>query len=211
MRQYEILMEILKARVVGIIRTDTECQAYEASLACIRGGMKALEVTFTVPNAKAVIEKLANDFDRGDVIIGAGTVLDSETARIAILSGAQFIVSPNFDPAIAALCNLYSTVYLPGVMTVNEIITALKSGVAMVKVFPAGVLGMPFIKAVKAPIPHILLMPTGGVSLDNAEAWLKNGADALGIGGQLTKGVEDGDYKRVEQTAKAFCDLVCRL
>lgn len=208
MRKHEILTRVLEDQAVGIIRTATAEEAVLASDACIRGGIHCLEVTFTVPNAHGVIDTLVKKYQGTDVLLGAGTVLDPETARMALLSGAEFIVSPTFNPEIAKMCNRYSKLYLPGVMTLNEVMTAMESGVEMLKIFPASAMGIKFLKAVKAPLPQTLLMPTGGVSLENAADWLANGADALGIGGQLTAGVKDGDYNAVEETARKFCEIV---
>lgn len=208
MRKHEILKQMLEEQLVGIIRTDTAEEAILASEACIRGGMKCLEVTFTVPNAQDIISTLSKQCKDSDVLIGAGTVLDSETARVALLSGADFIVSPTFNLEIAKMCNRYSKLYTPGVMTLNEIMEAMDAGVELLKIFPASALGMKYLKAVKAPLPQALLMPTGGVSLENAADWLANGADTLGIGGQLTAGVKEGNYKVVEDTARKFCEIV---
>lgn len=210
MKKHEILQRMLTDRLVGIIRTDTAEEAVLASEACIRGGMKCLEVTFTVAGAEWVIKELSQKYQDRDILIGAGTVLDAETARVALLNGAEFIVSPTFDLDVAKMCNRYSKLYTPGVMTLNEIMTAMEAGVDLVKIFPASAMGPKYLKAVKAPLPQTLLMPTGGVSLENAAEWLENGADALGIGGQLTKGVKDGDYKAVEETARKFCEVVKR-
>lgn len=208
MKKHEILNRVMEDKVVGIIRTETEEEAILAADACIRGGMNCLEVTFTVPNAHGIIHTLAKKYQGTEVLLGAGTVLDPETARMALLSGAEFIVSPTFNIEIAKMCNRYSKLYLPGVMTLNEIMTAMESGVEMLKIFPASAMGMKYLKAVKAPLPQALLMPTGGVSLENAAEWLANGADALGIGGQLTLGVKMGDYNAVEETARKFCEIV---
>ena len=211
MKKHEILQRMLTDRLVGIIRTNTAEEAVLASEACIRGGMNCLEVTFTVPGAEGVIQELSQKFKAGDILIGAGTVLDAETARVALLNGAEFIVSPTFDLEVAKMCNRYSKLYTPGVMTLNEIMTAMEAGVDLVKIFPASAMGPKYLKAVKAPLPQTLLMPTGGVSLENAADWLENGADALGIGGQLTQGVKTGDYKAVEDTARKFCEIVKRV
>ena len=208
MRKHEILKRMLDNQVVGIIRTETAEEAILASEACIRGGMHCLEVTFTVPNAQDIICTLSKKYKDTDVLIGAGTVLDPETARAALLSSAEFIVSPTFHIEVAKMCNRYSKLYTPGVMILNEIMTAMDAGVELLKIFPASAMGMKYLTAVKAPLPQALLMPTGGVSLDNAADWLANGADALGIGGQLTVGVKTGDYNAVEETARKFCEIV---
>ena len=133
-------------------------------------------------------------------MVGAGTVLDSETARVAILAGAKYIVSPAFDLETAKLCNRYQVPYMPGCMTLTEIITAMEAGADIIKVFPGSAFGPSFIKAIKGPLPQAVLMPTGGVSLDNVDQWIKNGCVAVGVGGNLTKGTSE----EMTNTAKAF-------
>ena len=143
------------------------------SEACVKGGIQGIEVTFTVQSADEVIKELVSVYKTNEkVVIGAGTVLDATTARIAILAGAQFIVSPAFDEETAKLCNLYQIPYMPGCMTITEMKTALEAGVDIVKLFPGNAFGPGFIKAVKAPLPQVNIMPTGGVSLDNVEEWI---------------------------------------
>lgn len=187
MRKYEILQRIEKVGVVAVVRAENSGQAKKIALACMEGGLDSIEITFTVPGAQKVIEDLTTDF--GDaLLVGAGTVLDSETARIAILAGAKYIVSPAFDLETAKLCNRYQIPYMPGCMTITEMITAMEAGADVIKVFPGSVFGPDFIKAVKGPLPQAVLMPTGGVSLDNVDKWIKNGCIAVGVGGNLTKG-----------------------
>jgi len=146
------------------------------------------------------------------ILLGAGTVLDSETARVAILSGAEFIVSPAVNLEVIELCRRYSKLVMPGALTPTEVVTAWQAGADIVKIFPSEVTGAKYIKAIKAPLPQIRMMPTGGVNLDTAEEFLKAGACALGIGGSLVepKAVAAGDLKRIEGLAKQYVEIVRR-
>ncbi len=202
------LNSITETGVVAVVRAESEEQAVNIAEACLKGGIRAIEITFTVPGAQQVIETLAKEFKETPLVAGAGTVLDSETARIAILAGAKYIVSPAFDEATAKLCNRYQIPYMPGCMTLTEMIRAMEAGADVIKVFPGSVAGPGFIKAVKGPLPQAVLMPTGGVSLDNADQWIKNGCVAVGVGGELTAGAKTGDYDAVTEQAKAFVSKV---
>ena len=185
MKKYEVLKRIEEVGVVAVVRAQNSQEAKRIALACMEGGIDAIEVTFTVPGANKVIEELTEEF--GDtLLVGAGTVLDSETARIAILAGAKYIVSPSFNLETAKLCNRYQIPYMPGCMTINEIISAMEAGADIIKVFPGSAFGPDIIKAIKGPLPQAPLMPTGGVSLDNVDQWIKNGCVAVGVGGNLT-------------------------
>lgn len=198
------LSRIEEVGVVAVVRADNEEQAVKISKACIEGGIPAIEVTFTVPGADKVITTLKNTFSKEELIVGAGTVLDSETARIAILAGAQYIVSPGFDLESAKLCNRYQIPYMAGCMTITEMIRAMEAGVDIVKLFPGDAFGPSMVKNVKAPLPQVPIMPTGGVSLDNVEQWIKNGCVAVGVGGQLIGGAKTGNYEEITETAKKF-------
>lgn len=198
------LTKIMEAGIVAVVRADSEEQAQKISKACIEGGVPAIEVTFTVPGAQNVIASLKSKFTSDELIVGAGTVLDSETARIAILAGAEYIVSPGFDPETAKLCNRYQIPYMAGCMTLTEMIHAMEAGVDVVKVFPGNVFGPDFIKAIKGPLPQAVLMPTGGVSLENVDKWIRNGCVAVGVGGDLTGPAKTGDYAKITELAKLF-------
>src|SRR5690625_2980290 len=181
MRKIKTLTKLLDCGVVAVIRADSKEEAMETSKACVAGGIQGLEITFTVQGAEEAIRDLANEFAYDpDVIVGAGTVLDAITARIAILAGAEFIVSPTFDLETAELCNLYQIPYMPGCMTITEMKEALKAGVDIIKLFPGNTFGPEWIKSVKAPLPQVNIMPTGGVDLDNVDQWIKNGCVAVG-------------------------------
>lgn len=204
----ETLTRIMEAGIVAVVRADSEEQAENISKACIEGGVPAIEVTFTVPGAQNVISSLKKKFKKEELIVGAGTVLDSETARIAILAGAEYIVSPGFNLETAKLCNRYQIPYMAGCMTLTEMITAMEAGVDVVKVFPGNAFGPDFIKAIKGPLPQTVLMPTGGVSLDNVDQWIKNGCIAVGVGGELTGPAKKGDYAKITEIAKAFVEKI---
>ncbi|MGA7575314.1 MAG: bifunctional 2-keto-4-hydroxyglutarate aldolase/2-keto-3-deoxy-6-phosphogluconate aldolase, partial [Terriglobales bacterium] len=199
----EILEMLVKSGVVAVIRAESQDQATQIAEACALGTVAALEITFTVPGAKEVIEHLARKASH-QILLGAGTVLDPETARIAILAGAQFIVSPALNPETARLCNRYQVPYLPGAATIRDVIEAMECGADIVKIFPGEILGPAFVKAVKAPLPQAQLMPTGGVDLKNVEGWIKAGACAVGVGGNLTAGAKTGDYASITNLALQF-------
>ena len=199
-----VLSRVLESGLVAIVRTDSPDQAARIADACAAGGVAALEVTFTVPGASGVIETLAKRFKPEHMSIGAGTVLDPETARIALLAGAQFLVSPALNPGTARLANRYQIPYMPGVATPREVIEAMECGCEILKVFPGETLGPTFIKAVKAPLPQACLMPTGGVSIENAGEWIAAGAAAVGVGGNLTAGAKTGDYAAITALARRF-------
>lgn len=208
MKRMKIIQEISESGVVAVIRAESKEQGLKIVEACKNGGIKALEVTMTVPGAIDIIKELVEAYKDEDVIIGAGTVLDPETARLCILAGAEYIVSPSLNPETVKLCNRYRIPVMPGIMTVKEAIEALELGVEICKVFPGNAFGPSIISAFKGPIPQGNFMPTGGVSLDNVKDWIKAGAVAVGTGGDLTKGAKTGDYELVTETAKKFVEAV---
>ena len=201
MVKLDILQKIVGPGLVAVIRASSAEQAARIADACVEGGIQALEVTYTVPNASAAIADMAKRYAPAQVAVGAGTVLDPETARAAILAGARFVVSPSSDAATARLCRRYQVPYLPGAGTSTEIIRALEDGADIVKVFPGEVLGPGFVKAVRGPLPHAPLMPTGGVSVETAEQWIRAGCVALGVGSELTK-VAGEDYAAISERAR---------
>jgi 2-dehydro-3-deoxyphosphogluconate aldolase/(4S)-4-hydroxy-2-oxoglutarate aldolase len=203
-RKLQVLSRITETGLVAIVRTDNSSQASRIVEACAEGGTNAIEITFTVPGAAGVIEELAKRYPGEQIALGAGTVLDPETARIAILAGAQFIVSPSLSTATARLCNRYQIPYLPGAGTIREIVEAMESGADIIKIFPGETLGPAFVKAARAPLPQASLMPTGGVSIDNAAEWIMAGSVALGVGGSLTAGAQTGDFKSITGLARRF-------
>jgi 2-dehydro-3-deoxyphosphogluconate aldolase/(4S)-4-hydroxy-2-oxoglutarate aldolase len=208
MKKHDVLKRIMEAGVVAVVRAENANQAIRIAEACLAGGIPSIEVTFTVPGALQVIEGLAKRFSEQELLIGAGTVLDAQTARAAILAGAQYLVSPGFDLETAKLANRYQIPYMPGCLTITEMIHALEAGVDVVKLFPGSAFGPSYVKAVKGPLPQINLMPTGGVSLNNVQDWIDAGVVAVGVGSELTGPAKKGDYANVTENAKAFIEAV---
>ena len=208
MDKQKVITKICETGIVAVVRADSEDQAKRIADACLEGGISAIEMTFTVPKAHKIIEALCDEYKNGEMIVGAGTVLDSETARVAILSGAQYIVSPYLDINTLKCCNRYAIPCMPGVMTVKEMIEAMEYGADIVKLFPGDAFGSKMVKALHGPVPQAKIMPTGGVSLDNVEQWFKNGVVAVGAGGCLTGGAKTGDYKLITETAKQFVEKI---
>ena len=201
--KYKILQQVMNAKIVAVIRGASAEEAVAVSRAAIRGGIQAIELTYTTPAVAKAFDQLTSE----DAVIGAGTVLDAETARHAILHGAQFIVSPHFQAAIATLCNRYAIPYMPGCMTISEMNEAVESGCDVVKLFPANQFEPSFISSVQGPLPHVRIMPTGGINLENVKKWLEAGAVAAGIGSDLTKVYRIGGEKAVEQMATEYTVL----
>lgn len=210
MKKLNTLQQIQATGVVSVVRADTPEEALSISRACIDGGVKIIEITYTTPEADQVIKTLAAEYKEDPtVVVGSGTVLDETTARLSILAGAEFVVSPAFDVQVAKLCNLYGIPYMPGCLTIGEMKEALTYGVDVIKLFPGSSVSPDFVKAVKAPLPQVNIMPTGGVSLDNVDKWIKNGCVAVGVGGNLvTAAKADGDYGKVTSLAKQYVEKV---
>lgn len=207
MTKYEILKSLVDLGIVAVIRGKSLSVLKETISAIKAGGINAIEITTTVPNADILISELAND-DR--LIVGAGTVLDAVTARLCIMRGAGFIVSPQFSLEVAKMCNLYNVLYVPGVATSSEIVEAMEAGCSLLKLFPSSNFSPSIIKDFLGPFPQSSFMPTGGISLENVGEWIKEGASLVGVGGVLTKGAKTGDYKSVENTARLFLEEVKR-
>jgi 2-dehydro-3-deoxyphosphogluconate aldolase/(4S)-4-hydroxy-2-oxoglutarate aldolase len=203
----EVVSKIISSGLVAVIRAENSDQAARIAEAAASGGVAALEITFTVPGAAGVIEHLAKRRS-AEILLGAGTVLDPETARIAILAGGQFVVSPALNPETARLCNRYQVPYMPGASTIREVIEAMECGADIVKVFPGEILGPAFVKAVKGPLPQAQLMPTGGVSLENVAQWIHAGSVAIGVGGNLTAGAKTGDFASITHIARQFVEKI---
>lgn len=202
----DVLNQLQENFLFAVVRGSSQEEGYEISKAAYKGGIKNIEVTFSTPNAEKVMRQLADEFADSDMVVGAGTVLDEVAARIAILNGAKFVVSPSFNEKIAKMCNVYTIPYLPGCGTITEVHMALESGCEVVKLFPGGLLGPSFIKDLHGPIPWVEAMPSGGVSLDNMEQWIANGAWAVGVGSALTKNMKNEGYDSVTAVAKEFAD-----
>lgn len=211
MKKLQLIQKIAEEGVVAVLRGETPEQVVEMAEQAIAGGIKVIEVTMTVPFALQAIETLSRKYswDSKDpssyAIIGVGTVLDPETARAAILSGAEFVVGPCLNRETVMLCNRYRIPVMPGVMTIKEIQEALELGADIVKLFPGNLYDPSMIKAIKGPLPQANIMPTGGVSLDNLGEWIKAGAIAVGIGSDLTsEALKQQDYSLIAQKAAEY-------
>ncbi|HUY92624.1 MAG TPA: bifunctional 4-hydroxy-2-oxoglutarate aldolase/2-dehydro-3-deoxy-phosphogluconate aldolase [Pirellulales bacterium] len=203
------LSRVLDSGIVAIIRSDDGSRLADVAEALVAGGVEVMEVTFTVPKAHRVLEQVADRL--GDkILLGAGTVLDTETARIAMLAGAEFIVSPAVNLDVIRCCRRYDKLIFPGALTPSEVLSAWEAGADVVKIFPSDVTGPGYLKALAGPLPQIRLMPTGGVSLETAAAFLRAGACALGIGGSLVEAnaVAAGDMDRIASLAKQYVKIV---
>ncbi|MFR7590917.1 MAG: bifunctional 4-hydroxy-2-oxoglutarate aldolase/2-dehydro-3-deoxy-phosphogluconate aldolase [Longibaculum sp.] len=205
MKKSEVIMKLKQQGVVAVIRGDSFEEGYQASCACIKGDLKAIEVAFTNNKASEIISQLQQNYkDDNNVLIGAGTVLDAPTARNAIIAGAKYIVSPSFNKETAIMCNRYGVPYIPGCMTIREIVEAMEAGSEMIKLFPGSAFSPSYISAIKAPLPQVSLMVTGGVNLENAHQWFKAGVDVIGIGGELNKLATQGEFDKITEIAHQY-------
>ena len=204
MKRMAIVNQIIEYGVVAVIRGDSKDQAIKTVEAVKAGGIKVMEVTMTVPGAVDIIKELCELNKDHEIIIGAGTVLDAETARACILAGAEFIVSPYMNLDVVRMCNRYRIAVMPAATTVRDAIEGLEAGAEIIKIFPAGLFGPSIISNFKGPLPQGNYMPTGGVTVDNLKDWIKAGAVAVGIGSDLSKGAKTGDYELVKRTAEQF-------
>jgi len=209
MRNYEKLALIRQSGVIAILRANSSAQLIAAAEAVRAGGVRAIEVTMTTPGALRVIEEAVARFG-DEVLFGAGTVLDAETARAAILAGAAFLVTPTFSREVVRLCRRYSIPVMPGCATPTEMLEAWESGADMIKLFPASNGGPDLLKAILAPLPQIEVVPVGGVNLENAAEFIRKGAAALGVGGELVnqKLLDAKDFAEITRRAVAFVAAV---
>lgn len=210
MNRIKTVQQVFEDGLVAVIRAESKEQGIKIIDAVVKGGIKIIEITMTVPGAVDIIKELSDTYRNADVTIGAGTVLDPETARACMLAGAKFIVSPNFNPEVVKISNRYRIPAIPGIMTVTEAVQALELGVEIIKVFPGNAFGPSIISSFRGPLPQGNFMPSGGVSLDNIKDWIKAGAVAVSTGGELTKGAKTGDYEAVRETAEKFVEAVKR-
>jgi 2-dehydro-3-deoxyphosphogluconate aldolase/(4S)-4-hydroxy-2-oxoglutarate aldolase len=207
MHKLKILNRILQNPLIAIIRAADAQAAIQLAEACIAGGVTVLEVSLTTPGGLAVISALVERHG-ATAVIGAGTVLDSETARMAILAGARFILSPAVDLGVIRICNRYQVISMPGASTATEVVRAMEAGADIVKIFPADAFGPAYLKALRAPLPQAPLMPSGGVSAENMAAWFAFGAVAVGVGGSLTAPGAIDDYAQVTENARQFVKVM---
>lgn len=200
-----LLSKMKEEGLVAVVRAENKEKGEKIIDAIVKGGIKFIEITMTVPGAVDIIKELSDKYkDNTEIIIGAGTVLDAETARMVILAGAQFVVSPCLNVDMVKLCNRYRIPVMPGIMTVKEAVEALELGVDVLKVFPGNAFGPSIISSFRGPLPQAQFMPTGGVSVDNVDKWFKAGAIAVGTGSNLTAGAKTGDYDLVTKAAEEF-------
>ena len=210
MDKREVIQKIVEIGLVPVIRASSEDEAMRVIDAILKGGISVLEITMTVPGAMKVMETVAERYS-GDALIGAGTVLDAETARACILSGAQFVISPALNLETIQLCKRYSITVMPGALTPTEVVTAWQAGADFVKVFPCSAMGgASYIKGLKAPLPQIELVPTGGVNLKTAADFINAGSSALGVGADLVdvKAIRAGEASVVTERARQFLKIV---
>ncbi|MDB0440359.1 ketohydroxyglutarate aldolase [Clostridioides difficile] len=204
MKKMNITKKMVECGALAIVRAETLERACEIAEGCIKGGVPVIEMSYTLNNAGEIIQGLSKKYGKA-LCVGAGTVLDSETARHAILHGAQFIIAPNYNEDVAKICNRYQIPYAPGCTSLTEAVDALSLGAAFVKAFPiSDFYGPKLVKVFKTPIPDMPILASGGITLDNLHIWLENGVDVCGFGGLLTKGsVED-----IAENARKICEII---
>ena len=210
MEKREVFNRMVSEGLIPVIRVASAAEAIDVADAIKEGGVTVIEITMSVPGALDTIKDLTKKY-KDDIILGAGTILDTETGRAALLAGAQFLVTPTLNLDLIHLAHRYSAVVVPGAMTPTEILTAWNAGADMVKVFPAAQLGGPeYIRALRGPLPQILYVPTGGVNLQNAGAFIKAGATALGAGGELVdkKAVKEKKFNVITENTRAFLKAI---
>ena len=208
MEKSKVLSALEECGVIAVIRAENDEKAQKIIDACVQGGIRGIEVTYTVPGATQIISNLAKKYANTQVIIGAGTVLDGETARQAILAGANFVVSPYLNTDMVKTCNRYQVAVMAGAMTVKEAAECMEAGADIVKIFPGNLFGPKVIKSFLGPLPQLKMMPTGGVNKDNCAEWIKAGACAVGAGSDLTAGAKTGEYESITRIAKEMIAAV---
>lgn len=195
----DIINRMEACGAMAIVRTESIERGKEIAGGCLQGGIDVMEISYTLPNAGEVITALNHAFG-ADMLVGAGTVLDAETCRMAILAGAKFVIAPNFSKEVARMCNRYQIPYAPGCTTITEMIEALEVGASYIKAFPiSNFYGPQLAKIIKTPVPEMPLMASGGATLDNLQEWLRNGISCVGFGGLLTKGTQAEIAKNAEK------------
>lgn len=212
MKKEYLILKMKMERLVAVVRAESKEQGEKIIDAIIAGGINFIEITMTVPGAVDIIKSMCEKYRNNEnVVIGAGTVLDPETARAVILAGANFVVSPGLDIETIKLCNRYRIPMIPGVLTPSEAITALTYGCDIIKVFPGNLVGPSAINAFKSPLPQGEFMPSGGVDVDNVVDWINAGACAIATGSSLTKGAKTNDFAAITAKAKEFVAEVAKI
>lgn len=203
MEKEKIITAIKETGVMAVVRVETIERGIEIAQGCLEGGVNVLEISYTNANAGEVIQALKKKFG-AQLLIGAGTVLEGVTARLAILSGADFVIAPTFDTEVQQMCNLYQIPYAPGCTSYTEMLEALKQGAAFIKAFPiSNFYGPELAKVIKVPCPQVAILASGGVTLDNLNQWYENGVDCVGVGGLLTKGTSE----EISENARQLCAI----
>lgn len=204
MKKAAITMKMYEVGALAIVREDDKARAKEIAKGCIDGGVPVLEMSYTLESAGSMIKYLKAEF-KDEIVVGAGTVLDSETARHAILKGAQFIIAPNYDEGVARMCNRYQIPYAPGCTSLSEAVNGLSDGAAFIKAFPiSDFYGTKLVKVFKTPLPDMPILASGGITLDNLSEWLTNGVDICGFGSLLTK----GSYEEIKGNAQKIRAII---
>ncbi|MFZ5987102.1 MAG: bifunctional 4-hydroxy-2-oxoglutarate aldolase/2-dehydro-3-deoxy-phosphogluconate aldolase [Bacillota bacterium] len=204
----KVLETITGTGLVAIIRTDTSAEALKIADMCAAAGVKAIEISLTLNEGIDVIKKLSKQYENTDVIIGAGTVLNPDTAALAIDAGARYIISPCLNTKTVEYCVKNNIACLPGAMTVKEVVDAINVGADIIKVFPAELFGPPIIKAIKGPLPFAMLMPTGGVTCENVGQWIKAGSVAVGVGNSLISPAKSGNISALQELVTKYLDEI---
>jgi 2-dehydro-3-deoxyphosphogluconate aldolase / (4S)-4-hydroxy-2-oxoglutarate aldolase len=209
MNKEKHLRQVLDCGIIAVVRSPDSRQLVDVARALADGGVSVLEITMSVPNALEVLARVRTALGER-VLLGAGTVLDPETARAVLLAGAEYIVAPTINLDVIRMCRRYGKLVMPGAFTPTEILAAWEAGADIVKVFPADVAGPAFIRALRGPLPQIRMMPTGGVDISNAAAFLKAGACCLGVGSHLIepKAVAEGNFDRIRELAQQYVAIV---
>lgn len=206
MKKMNITQKMYEVGALAIVRVETLERAFEIAEGCIKGNIPVMEMSFTLNNAGDIIEGLTKKY--GDSLcVGAGTILDGETARYAILKGAKFVIAPNYSPEVSKVCNRYQIPYGPGCTSITEAVDALSMGATFIKAFPiSDFYGPKLVKVFKTPIPDMPILASGGVNLDNLSKWLENGVDVCGFGGLLTKGSSEEIAENAAKIRKIITD-----
>lgn len=208
MKKKDILTKLEDCGVIAVVRAESSEMAIKIVEACVAGGIVGIEITFTVPGAIDIISALAKRYKPEEAIIGAGTVLDPETARAAILAGAHYVVSPCLNEQTVKTCLRYQVPCMAGAMTPKEVVDCMEAGADVIKIFPAALFGPSIIKNFKGPLPQAQMMPTGGVNVDNVAEWINAGAVMVGSGSDLTAGAKSGDFESITRLAREMVDAV---
>ena len=208
MDKIDVIQKIKREKIISVIRSENQEEIEKIIDSIVAGGVHLIEITMTVPNAVGIIEGLVKKYKNTDVTIGAVTVLDAETAKLVINAGAEFVVSPIFDKDLMKMCNRYRVLMIPGIATPTEANVAMEHGADIVKLFPRNAYGPEIIKVFRGPFPYIQIIPTGNISLEDSDKWVKNGAIAIGVGGEIVNPAKKGDFDKTTEMARAFIEKV---